>query len=197
MLIFKRVLLANLVLALLLSLQACQPSYSVDQTEHYARKIGVINQFEITRWHNRVISTDNQISVIGDVDDGVDTVVLSQVVADILAPYFKRVTGGHSKDSLVAAMTLTKLQGNNFLMYVQVRDKNSLIDAEEPDSTTNYDRLSLTLTLVDVVSGETIDKINLQANTAHIKFWGNEVPDLLAKPLAFIGEHLTGQSESY
>lgn len=191
----KRVLLAHVIVVLLLALQACQPSYSVDQTEYYARKIGVINQFEITRWHNRVISTDNQISVIGDTYDGVDTVFLSQVVADSLAPYFKRVTGGHSKDSLVAAMTLTKLQGNNFLIYVQVRDKSSPIDAEEPDSTTNYGRLSLTLTLVDVVSGETVDKINLLANTSFFTFWGNEMQDLLAKPLAFVGEHLTGQSK--
>jgi hypothetical protein len=193
MLLFKKLLLVNTVFCLLLLLQACQPSFTVDQSEHYARKVGVINQFEITRWHNHVIARSNRISVISEVDDGVDMIVLSQVVADNLAPYFARVTGGYSKDSLVAAMELTKLQGSNFLLYVQIRDKSSLIDTKEPDSTTNYNRLSLTLMLVDLVSGDTIDKINMQVNTSHFKFWGNELQDLLAKPLAFVGESLTGQ----
>ncbi len=181
----------GLVVAVALLLQACQPSFTADQTEHYSRKIGVINQFEITRWHNRVITADNQISVVSDVVDNVDVIVLSEVVAKGLSPYFKSVTGGESKDTIGGAVALTKIQGNNFLIYVEVADKNAVIEPEEAEPTTNYSRMKLILTVVDVVSNTTVDKIVLTAKTSNLNFWGNELPDLLAKPIAFVGQNLT------
>ena len=42
---------------------ACQPTYTGQQTEHYARKIGLIDQFEITRWHNYILPRTSSIVV--------------------------------------------------------------------------------------------------------------------------------------
>ncbi len=181
----------SLLLTATLILPACQPSYTAEKTESYSRKIGVINQFEITRWHNRVITADNKISVVSDVADNVDVIVLSEVIAKGLSPYFKHVQGGESKDTVGGAIALTKVQGNNFLLYVEVADQNAVIEPEEAQASTNYSRMKLILTVVDVVSNTTVDKIVLTAKTSHFNFWGNELPDLLAKPIAFVGQNLT------
>ncbi|WP_157117993.1 DUF4823 domain-containing protein [Oceanicoccus sagamiensis] len=180
-----------LLIGLAMLLQACQPSYTAEQTEHYSRKIGIINQFEISRWHNRVITADNRLSVVSDNVENVDVIMLSQVVAHGLSPYFKHVVGGESKDTLPAAMALTKIQNNNYLVYIEIAEKDAIIEPDEAEPTTNYSRMKLILTVVDVVSETTVDKITLTAETSNFNFWGNELPELLAKPIAFVGENLT------
>lgn len=186
-----RILKLGIVLAIAALLQACQSSYIAERTEHYSRKIGVINQFEVSRWHNRVITTNNQISVICDDVEKVDVILLSEVIAKGLAPHFKSVTGGDSKDTIDAAIALTKIHGNNFLVYVEVVENNAIIEPEETEPTTNYSRMKLILTVVDVISETTVDKILLTAETSNLNFWGNEIPELLASPIAYVGQILT------
>lgn len=187
---FSKIKIA-LLIGFALILQACQPFFTVDQTKHYARKIGVINQFEITRWHHRVISANNRISVVSDAVDNVDVIVLSEVIAKGLSPHFNHVQGGESKDTLGGAIALTKVQGSNFLIYVEVADLNAVIEPETVEPTTNYSRMKLILTVVDVVSHTTVEKIVLTTKTSNWNFWGNEMPGLLAKPIDFVGQNLT------
>ena len=182
----------SLLIVFALLLQACQSSFIVDQTSHYARAIGIINQFEVTRWHHRVIGTNNRISVVSDAIDNVDVIFLSEVIAKGLAPYFDHVQGGASKDAIDGAIALTKVHGNNYLVYVEVADLNAVIEPDTVKPTTNYSRIQLILTVVDVVSSSTVEKILLSANTQHWSFWGDEMPGLLAKPVAFVGNSLTG-----
>ncbi len=44
-------------------LSACHHSYTVKQSEVYARQIGLINQFEISRWHNRVLAQNSSLLI--------------------------------------------------------------------------------------------------------------------------------------
>ena len=124
----------GLVLTSVLFLLACQPGYTVDQAEYYARKIGVINQFDISRWHNRRILPDSTFTVVSENINGVDSAALSKMVADIFSVHFKRVNDGRGDDSQDSALMLTKSQGSDYLLYINVK---KFYDPERPVST-NY-----------------------------------------------------------
>ena len=188
---FSKIMLGMLI-AFTLLLQGCQSSFVIDQTNHFAQKFGIIHPFEITRWHHRVLSTNNHISVVSDAVNNVDVIFLSEVIAKGLSPYFNHVQGGASRGALSDAIALTKVHGNNFLLYVEVVEANAVIEPKSVEPTTNYSRMKLTLTVVDIGSDAAVEKIVVTAETPHLNFWGNEIPDLLVKPIAYIGKSLTG-----
>lgn len=187
---FQRVIFLFLLLPILLLLQSCQSDFVQSQSSYYARQLGIVNNFSISRWHNRRIEPSASITVVSDTIEQLDAVILSQVVADNLAPYFHRVEGGAVKGSLVAAQSLAKKQGSDFLFYLEFTDPSSLFSDEEPSS--SYNKLQLTMTLVDVVSSHTLDKIVLTAKSSWVSLLGDDMQSLLAKPINKIAQDLTG-----
>jgi hypothetical protein len=150
-----------LLLVLALQLSGCQPSFTSQQVNIYASNLGIINQFEISRWHNRQIQASSRISVISDNIEAVDSQALSEVVGRYLRPYFSNVGAGEVKGSLLEAMKVAKSQGNNYLVYIELEQQNTLFDVKKADASTAYNSLLISLTLVDVVANQILDKIRL------------------------------------
>ena len=193
-------LLAGLVC--LLGIAACTPSHTVQKSEFYARKIGVINQFDISRWHGRRLPANSRILVAAGDVKAVDGAHLSRVVSDNLAPFFADVNALEQQQALLGARSAARRQSYNFLFYIELIDSktgavltdNSDADdgAAPQDASRDFRQLQLLLVVVDALNGNTVDKIRLSASTARYNFLGTDMASLLAKPLAAIGRDLTG-----
>ncbi|MGK0499297.1 MAG: hypothetical protein ACJAYG_000933 [Oceanicoccus sp.] len=181
-----------LLLVLALQLSGCQPSFTSQQVNIYASNLGIINQFEISRWHNRQIQASSRISVISDNIEAVDSQALSEVVGRYLRPYFSNVGAGEVKGSLLEAMKVAKSQGNNYLVYIELEQQNTLFDVKKADASTAYNSLLISLTLVDVVANQILDKIRLQTKSSFYNISGSDIDALLAKPINHIAKNLRG-----
>ena len=190
MLFIQRFFVVLLVTPVLLSLQSCQPDFVQSQSAHYARQFGVFNDFTISRWNNRVIESKSSIAVVSDNIQKVDAVALSKVVASNLAPFFQRVVGGYAKDSLASARALAKMQGTSYLFYIELTDTG--IPATGDEVPADFSGLQLIMTLVDVVGGQTVDKIVLTAESSWVRLLGDDMQGLLAQPVSQIAKDLTG-----
>ncbi len=176
-------------------LYGCTASHTVEKTEFYARKMGVINQFEISRWHSRGIPSDSRIYVAVNEVKAVKGGSLSSVVAHGLSPYFIHVASADKQYSMAAANSLARKNKCNFLLHIElIKGKSASLfgDDEQLDDSSVYKQMHLLLSVVDVVSGTIVDKIKLSSNTAHFNFLGSDMSSLLAKPLTTIGQDLTG-----
>ncbi len=191
-----------MILSVLLAfLQGCTPSHTLEKSGLYARKIGIVNQFDISRWHGRILPSGSKLFVATDAMKSLDSRTLSAVFAKGLSPFFAQVTAAKHHQSIAPARSLAMKNACDFLFFIELIDsENGLIfaadegrddQAIEP-SDKDYKRMQLLLVVVDVVSGQTIDKIKLSAGTAHFNFLGTDMASLLAKPVAAIGRDLTG-----
>lgn len=183
--------LAVITIAALL-LSACQPSYTADQTEVFARTVGVTKQFDIQRRNNRLIPVDSRVVVAAASMPEIDSSALSGVIAHGLSPYFDSAVGGYGSMSLQAARKKAISANHNYLIYVTTMKGMSASGSGNTDPHSDYTRMHLLLTVVDVLSGQTFDKIQLTAKSASWNFLGNHMNDLLAKPVAVIAQDLTG-----
>ncbi len=183
-----------LVFFLVSFLVACQPSYVVQTSGDLVRKVGVVNHFTITRWNNHLLQPQSRIAVVSDVFERVDSASLSRVVARNLAPYFLSVEGGLVEDSLTTANAIAAKKGHNYLFYLELGEARSVMLDEEDsaDEVTSYNRLTLTVTILDAVSGKVIDKVSLRAKSSWVQLLGDDMHGLLKKPVTVIGKNLTG-----
>ena len=188
----------SLVVAVLAScLLSCTPSHTLEKTEHYARSLGVINGVDIKRWHNRIIPADSRIIVVVNPIEGVDSDQLSSAISTALAPYFTTVISAGSTQSKAMARKVAGAYRSGFILYVEAgaggssqRQQQSKGDAQQKPP--QYSQLQLLLSLVDVVSGKTIDRVSLTARSPLFGMMADDLQSLLAVPIAKVGEDLTG-----
>ncbi|WP_101759437.1 DUF4823 domain-containing protein [Oceanicoccus sp. KOV_DT_Chl] len=173
-------------------LSACQPDFVKSETSQMAGSLGVINSFSISRWNTRRLEPSASFLIVSDKIDTVDAVALSNVVAQNMSPYFASVSGGYVKESLAAARTLAVNKGSHFLVYLEIVDSQSIVEDDQAQSDSAYNKLHLTMTLLDVVNGNTLDKITLTAKSSWVLLLGDDMQDLLAKPVTKIAQDLAG-----
>ncbi|MEH6556812.1 MAG: DUF4823 domain-containing protein [Oceanicoccus sp.] len=180
-------------LIVLLSLTACQPAFTARQTDYYAGQMGIKNSFDIKRWHNTVLSPASNLVVVCQSTERNDQTSFSQTVANGLSPYFQSVTGGYSAESLQSAQTLSKQDNSHYLVFVQVTDTDSVFASRQDETGGgSFSEIHLLLTIIDIVSGSTVDKITLSSDTGYFDILGDDKDELLAKALNQIGHDLSG-----
>jgi hypothetical protein len=179
---------------------SCTPAHTVDDSVSFARQIGVINQFEISRWHNRQIPRDSRLYVSSADAFTKHSEQLIPVVSHGLSPYFASVLSSDKDQSLIEARKSASLEHSNLIIYIELIDKsdnrssdNASATMPETDTGQNsYTRIDLLLSLIDVANGQTLDKIKLSSNTSIFNSLGADLSSLLEKPLMSIGRDLTG-----
>lgn len=183
---------AILALACGVLLPACQPSYTVEQTKLYARKLGVTNQFDIHRRNTRVIAGNSRICIVSKPQQEVDMQAVSTIVATGLSPFFHNVTAIEAAPSMHLATTMARRAGADIVIYIDLINSRSQFKYEKPNPSIEYNRLQLLLTLVDINNGEVVDKVQLLAKPSHFSLAGEDLQSLLAAPVTTIGHDLSG-----
>jgi Domain of unknown function (DUF4823) len=189
MTMFRYCLLAALTV---LSLSACQPQYTLDQTDFYARKLGVTHQFDIYRQNNWALAGKSRLYVVSEPKDDADMQLLCEVIAKGLQPYFQQVDVEQHARSIPSAAKIARKGRADFAVYVQVVETRPLVKNEASNDSADYHRLRILLTIVDANSGNVVDKIQLLARSSHFSLFGEDMQSLLEKPIAHIGRDLSG-----
>ena len=203
-----------LLFSLLSLVVACTPAHTVDQAGLYARKVGVTNQYDVRRWHNRTIQPSSRLLVVVSQATALDARVICNAVEVPFSAAFARV------DSLpgVASTALARRQAMKgqyqFLLEVhRFTEEKSLAAgndnrASQADTAGRRDgadgaaaqmnnpedisRVTMEIALVDVQSGATVDKFLITANTAIYNVLGTDLKTLLSNPLMRLANDLTG-----
>ena len=194
--------------ALIVALEACTPSYTVEQSQLYARKTGLTNQYEVSRWHNRRIPASSRILIAVTAKTELDTASLNEAIRLPMTANFSVVETLGQTTSLAQARRQAKKQQFDFIFDVNriltengsnaenegkseaADSKEESVENEQKD--TSIGRIQLEIALVDVVSGDTIDKFKVTANTSFFNPIGTDLRDLLAEPMEQLAEDLAG-----
>ncbi len=179
----------GLMVAWLILLAACTPSHTIDKTVDYARKVGVINQYDINRLHHWVMSPETQLVIAANTGEQIDEQVLTQLLVTQFSPYFGHVATISKAVSYKAAVSSASKQQGDFLIFTTVNQP--FADDEHRDA---YHEVNLLLTVVDVNSGRIVDRIKMSANTPPWTTYHSGLDKLLAEPLAEVARQLTGSS---
>lgn len=198
----KSHMLVFLLVAVSIILSACTPAYTADTTGRYVRKIAISSQYEIRRRHSRAISRDNRISIVVSTNTVVVANAETQQPTNTLArefyhgfsSYFPALHCATSPvPSIALAGAIAEKNRSNFLFYIDViSDDTSITETDGEESKIDYKQLTLVLTIVDVLTEQVIDKIQLSAKPSLFNFGGTSLHSLLAKPIEVIAKDLTG-----
>jgi len=172
-------------MALLLS--ACHPSYTMNQTTHYAHKLGVADQFDISRQNSRVLAIQSRISVVSKQVDGIDENKLSRIIAKSFSPHFDQTNYGPEVDSFAAGLEYAKGEQSDFLIFVSFQKEPSTLFG-------TFSSAHLLLSIVDVYTGTSVDKIKLIAKTPHWNPVGNKLNNLLDSALGNLAADISGHA---
>lgn len=189
----------GLLLAALL-MTGCTPSHTLNKSEQYARELGVIDQIDVSRWHNFVIPVGSKVMVAAQ-PGSFDGPSLSPAICAGIDDYLEASDGGNQKTITAARAAATK-GGVGFLLIASVEDarKAPVItprgdkapDADKNPDSDNYSGLTLSLKLIDVVSGKTLDNIQLKSRASWFNVPGSDLATLLDQPLKRVAKDLTG-----
>lgn len=102
-----------------LVLTACTPAHTVQNTELYARKLGLTNQYNIRRWYDRRIPADSRILVaVSDAPEN-QPGQLAAAVAKGLSPHFAAVDALSGRYTMANARREALRRQYPFLLAVQ------------------------------------------------------------------------------
>lgn len=187
----------GLLLAASLLVAACTPSHTLSKSEQFARELGVIEQIDVRRWHSFVIPVGSKVMVASQ-SGSFDGPALSPAICAGIDDYLEVSDGGQQK-TITAARAAANKRGAGFLLLASVDDasKAPVIrkqGEEAPSDSANYSGLSLSLKLIDVVSGKTLDNIQLKSRASWFNVPGSDLATLLDEPLKRVAKDLTGSN---
>ncbi|WP_019530284.1 DUF4823 domain-containing protein [Dasania marina] len=176
------------VLALLLT--ACEPAYIIDGAQHYSRQLGIVNDYNISRWHSYVYARESSFVIAGLVADKNIQQPLLQVSEQAFAVYFARAVSVNT-NTFAAALQQAKSQRASFLAVFTL---SSLQQFQNLDGSyeAGYQQADVLITLYDVNSAKVVDKVSLKASKSLLSFAGENITTLLHKPMLAVAAELSG-----
>ena len=100
----------------LLMTTACTPEYTIDSIDGFSKKVGVVDYFEITRWHHYVIAQDSRLAVVAQAGSLDESALLAKAVNSAFAQYYTDVTVLANKPSLRDMIENARSQDYDFLL---------------------------------------------------------------------------------
>jgi len=100
-------LLIGLMIAMLLS--ACETAYIIDEMAYYSRKIGMVDDFNIARWHNMAFARESTFTIAALVDDDIAQVGLINSTEKAFQGYFAATSSTLSRSQSKALKMLKEL----------------------------------------------------------------------------------------
>ena len=170
-------------LGLVLLLTACQPSYTIERSEHYARQLGITTKFDIKRWHHRTISADSKVVIAISPQEGLASKALFQIFEIGFAPHFAHIIEGAHSSSVKKTIATAKRHRGEILLF---------IDPVDLDMTSDLKRAELFISLFDVNSGQIIDKVVLSARAPYYNVVGTDLNNLLKVSVQHFARQLSG-----
>ncbi len=197
-------------------LSACHPSYTAQQTELIARKIGVIDQLEIERWNNRVLSQRASLAVavaaIKPLQISYEEMTLLEPAEDEPDEPFETVMHHEQviMDSSALLALANRAMNSTFSQVSQIEGEHSLASARQQASYlgvgfllhfaaepiaevgSRRQRWRVNVTIMDANSGAVVDKAAIWVASARLPFSRGEELELLQQPLQLLAADLSG-----
>lgn len=188
---FKKQLHFIMVMTVTLCTVACEPAFIAEGSERLSRHVGLVDDFDITRWHSMVYARESHLVLASQVADATSrkSLLLSQQKA--FSRYFSSSTVD-SSTSVESALGRARQQGANFLIMSDVitSEKYKNMDGSHSES---YKHAAIILTVIDVNSAKVVDKINLAAKSSLVSFSGSDLGPLSYKPMIAVAKEMVGE----
>jgi hypothetical protein len=168
-----------------------------DQSEVFARYVGVSNQYTIERMSNLNLHHDSRVVIsASNMGQRIDTTAVVNSAVQGMQPYFSSVYSLVTVMPLEQAKIKAKTQYHGDLLFhltLVDADKQKPKESEEDkESESYYKNITLVITVIDVNSGNVFDKIQLKASDKIIPFTDESSDDLLLKPFSVMAKNITG-----
>lgn len=177
-------------LIFLVVLAACTPEYTVQSIDGFSKRVGVVDYFEISRWHHYLMAQDSRIVISAQAQSPDYAAQLADAIEAAFSQYYADVTVLQPVKSGQHVVEQARVQGYDFLLRAE------LLSAQPEHSSDNKDQvfkqLKIMITVLDVNSGAVVDKILLLANKSRIPFVKGAFASLLHEPLDAVAEELSG-----
>jgi hypothetical protein len=177
------------VISLAFLLIACHPSYTVQQSEKVARKLGVDNQMEIERWNNRVLAQQaTLVLAVAEVeaadDNHIESADLLQIAHRSINSKFSQVSLVEGEHSVSSARRQAGYLNAGFLLFFELQQK--------PDVAEVRQRWQLQVTILDLSANTVVDKAIITTTGARFESKRDSGLALLEEPLSLLAGDLAG-----
>lgn len=182
----RRLLIVAAVAAAALSLVSCHFLSGA------SRNIGFSESYEISRWHHQHLSRASRILVVANaIEKDVAVAEFSTVIAIELSQYFAQATAWEAPAAESEALHRASQTKSDFLFYLSRVEVNKTEEVPA-GGVPLYSRVSLIMSVVDVKSRQTIDKINVTAYPVTFPYSAQPLSLLLNLSMNALGKELTG-----
>lgn len=164
---------------------------SCEMVENVGGSVGLANNFTIERWHSQPISHNNKILVAASPYKGENQEKIATLVVEQFSQYFNSVHLFSPETITNDSYLYARQRGYQFLVVVDTLAIEAIQDEET--SATNYRKITVLLSVVDVIREQPIDKIRLTASSRAFPPATNSMEDLLMPALKAAGARLSGE----
>lgn len=179
-----------LILMLAGLLSACEPAFIAEETTNFSKKVGLIDDFNISRWHNLRYSKSSHITLVSYAQEKVIKDALLKGTEKGFIQYFSNVQTSIAHNRQQALLVSRGLY-SSFLIEIAMVDSAKYTNMDGSHSET-YKNASILLTVIDVNSGRIVDKVSLLASKNTMSFLGADLAPLIHKPMAAVAKEMVG-----
>ncbi|MCR8921926.1 hypothetical protein NO559_04035 [Dasania sp. GY-MA-18] len=181
---------AALIAALLLLISACEPAYIKQEAQHYSRQLGIVDDYDISRWHSYVFARESRFVIAAIVDDKESQESLLQAAQRALGHYFAQALPIDASTT-ASALHQARLQQGGFMMTIELNalDRFQNLDGSYESA---YKQANILLSIYDINSGQVVDKVSLKATKSPLSFTGEDIATLIYKPMLAVAKELSG-----
>lgn len=195
--------LASLMGVVLLA--ACQPSFIADETESFSRQLGVIEDFDISRWHSRVFSHDSRFVFY---TSSADKEVQKAINMAGTSAFKRHFAAAESSDanSRGQAKADARMVGAHFLVVIEILSSQTDVDGNKVKERNHkkvqvsekvykiegepYKSVEILMTIIAMNTDTIVDKVSLASDKLFKPYPG--LNKLLQDPMQAVASELSG-----
>lgn len=195
--------------AIVLLLSACTTQYTAKRANEFYEGSGMGATHKISRTQNWVLNSSSQIYLAAPrTSAGLNSQQqaiqqqLTQNLGRNLEQHFAEVKLGHSGLSFEAALEEARSNHSAYLIYPRLlglQDRMSSveeIDDEfyDDEKTLGFDRLALQLQIYNALTGEFLDRVNIESRSGWLAIYSNSPTELMHSAFKQVSSALSGQT---
>lgn len=174
----------------LLFITGCTPEYTIDSIDGFSKKVGVVDYFEITRWHHYVIAQNSRLAVVAQAGPPDESALLAKALSNAFSDYYAGVAVLADKQGQHGVIESARSQGYDFLLRAELLSAEPTQVADHKKQ--SYKHLKISVTIIDINSALVVDKILLSSSKARIPFVRGAIDNIVSEPLSVVAKELSG-----
>ena len=191
--------------SIMILISGCQPSFMVEESLKFSKQIGIVDDFDISRWHSRVFPRDSRFVFFTDSAPEDVRRAINSAGETAFQRFFTKVESNNG-ESRYKALNNARMSGAHFLVVCEILSSEvdhtgNIVKGRQhkavhlPDKVIAtdgepYKNIQLLMTVVSLNAEVVVDKISVSSSQILKPYSG--LNTLLHEPMLAVAKELSG-----